>query len=587
MEEAILIGKAVNMNVYLLPKLSIPANVVIADENIVSIIGMSKLVVEKLEAALILDPTNFLTLYVLFLCCSKVYRFLLNHKQSGSPIEGYSLKMIDYSYKLLDHSSIEGHEKIKINCCYELACMFCEHLNHSAAHKYAKLAYEHCLRSADSADLSTYKNSYLKYRADFAKLPPLRFAVGDEVEFLHELETGSEWKPGRVVELYYWERGFATRFNAPYLLQLLGEKEGESPVYAWVKADSDRYVRKVGVRSIEDTRYQARLNSKVMELARVYCSKEFIESVYSTLAQDRRFVLMLRADWQVVFSETMLNLYRLLVMYRRPLVRTDTGYHIPLTEEVIAGIRAFFDPAHLSRDAADASAVGENGDSQRARADILTLFRGTLNQSLNFLLELTPHEILLLQSVKSFFEVLSWPDLVLSTDLLYRDSDFTVPVAVSEAISRVSTARDLISMHSEFTESGSLWGIPLSFGSDASRFTHYLAAWIGVHRCLENPDAGPACECPFVYFFVKFCLDHNLGVPKLALTMYDRMNMQLSKEFIRCANPTCGHNKLDQSTGEVKFKKCSRCKAVIYCSRECQVAHYPDHKRLCIAHSTR
>ena len=83
-----------------------------------------------------------------------------------------------------------------------------------------------------------------------------------------------------------------------------------------------------------------------------------------------------------------------------------------------------------------------------------------------------------------------------------------------------------------------------------------------------------------VYFFVKYCLDQGLEVPKLALALYDRMNMQLSRDFIRCANRTCELNKLDKSAGQVMFKLCSRCKTLIYCSRECQVAHYPEHKQL-------
>ena len=112
----------------------------------------------------------------------------------------------------------------------------------------------------------------------------------------------------------------------------------------------------------------------------------------------------------------------------------------------------------------------------------------------------------------------------------------------------------------------------------------YLYAWIALHDCLDNPSAGPACECPFVYFFVKFCLEHGFGVPKLALAAYDRMNMQLSREFIRCANPSCELNKLDKATGKVTFKKCSRCLAVIYCSRECQTSHYPEHKVNCREH---
>ena len=151
-------------------------------------------------------------------------------------------------------------------------------------------------------------------------------------------------------------------------------------------------------------------------------------------------------------------------------------------------------------------------------------------------------------------------------------SDFAVPPEMSQTISRASTFRDITNM---------LLGV-----KHVTKSVHYISAWIGLHGCLEHPNVGNACECPFVYFFVKRCLDQGWGVPKLALTVYDRMNMLLSREFIRCANPTCELNKLDKSTGKVKFKQCSRCKTGIYCSRECQVAHYPEHKRLCREHPT-
>ena len=111
--------------------------------------------------------------------------------------------------------------------------------------------------------------------------------------------------------------------------------------------------------------------------------------------------------------------------------------------------------------------------------------------------------------------------------------------------------------------------------------------WMEVCEFISYGDIGyTGEECPFVYLFVKYALDQGWGVPKLALALYDRMNMQLSREFIRCANPTCELNRLDKSSGQVKFKKCSRCMSVIYCSRECQVAHYPEHKRLCRKRAT-
>ena len=65
--------------------------------------------------------------------------------------------------------------------------------------------------------------------------------------------------------------------------------------HAWVLADLDRYIRKPGTRSIQDTRYQTRLEGKVEELARVFCSEEFMQDIYATLSQDRVFVKMLQS----------------------------------------------------------------------------------------------------------------------------------------------------------------------------------------------------------------------------------------------------------------------------------------------------
>ena len=316
---------------------------------------MNKLVIDKLESAQQLNPSNFYSLYLLFVACWRGQRFFARHRLSDSSIKFYNLKLYDYSYMLLGHQAVsDGYKAVETECYCELALVFTLFNNYPAALKYSKLAYELCLRSSDHTQLSKFKDSYLRCRKLFAELPPLRSAVGDEVEFLHEFETGSvgEWKRGRVLELYYREIGFAIPFSSPYRLQLIEDSADQPPVYAWVKADTDRYVRKIGVRSIEDTRYQVRLDAKVAELTRVYCSDDFIHDIYNTLAQDRGFVEMLQSVWHVELSEHMLLVYRMYVMYTERLVRTDFGYHIPTAEEVIAGIRAFFDPAHLSGDVA-------------------------------------------------------------------------------------------------------------------------------------------------------------------------------------------------------------------------------------------
>ena len=583
-EEAILIGEANTISIYLYPHVSLSKDVAIATDDITFTNEMIRVVAQNLEAALQLNPTNIYSLYLLYNNNSTGHRFLITHDICNPSVGSYNINMYSYSLKLLDSQAKPlGHEGFRSDCSNALASIFYVNHNYPSALKYAKLAYEWCLRSSDHSDAPDCKRVYLRSCAAFAELPPLRFAVDDEVEFLHELEAGSEWRLGNVVELYYRERDFDISFTAPYRLQLLDDTDSTDlpPVYAWVKADLDRYVRKVGVKSIEDTRYQAKLDSKVEELARVYCSKEFIHDIYHSLAQDQEFVEMLRSVWQVELSESVIHNYRLLVMYREPLVRTGSGYRVPSSEEVIAGIRAYFDPAHLSSDATP-SEVGEDRDLQRVRAEVIDSFRGFHLNSVDFAKVSTVQGRFLYSSFCCMLlEMLpvtrsrstakldpSWPTI----KLYNQQHDFTVPLSMSKAISKLSSVQELRSLLSDFNYYERLYAL--------------LLVWIAVHTCLENPSAGPACECPFVYFFVKYCLDQDMGVPKLALALYDRMNMQLSREFIRCANPTCKLNKLDKSTGQVKFKQCSRCRAVIYCSRECQTAHYPEHKPLCKEHST-
>ena len=251
-DEAILLGEVATIRTLISPHL-ISDDTSVPRENLLYINEMIKFAVGKLEAALLLNPLNLYSLYLLVILCADGHRFVIEHTLNRPCMDFYRLKTYDYALKILDHPvRSAGYESIRSGVCYDLAYIFSTYRNYPAALKYSKLAYEHSLRSSDHSDLSRCKDFYLQSRAAFAKLPPLRFALGDE--FLHELETGSEWKRGKVVELYYRERDFDINFNAPYRLQLLKKSADQPPVYAWVKADLDRYVRKVGVRSIEDTR---------------------------------------------------------------------------------------------------------------------------------------------------------------------------------------------------------------------------------------------------------------------------------------------------------------------------------------------
>lgn len=50
---------------------------------------------------------------------------------------------------------------------------------------------------------------------------------------------------------------------------------------------------------------------------------------------------------------------------------------------------------------------------------------------------------------------------------------------------------------------------------------------------------------------------------------------------IKCSRPTCGQRQ-GNASGGCKFKVCSRCQVAMYCSSECQVAHWKEgHKAEC------
>ena len=206
---------------------------------------MNPLIIFKLEASLQLNPVNFYALYLMFLSCQYGQCFFITNKSIQATeirtfsLEFYEPKLFDLSLRLLDHPTVSGrYEHVRGECNHQLACLFGLYLNHPAALRFAKRAYEHCLRSSDHAQLAIRKAVYLESLDAFAKLPPLRFALGDEVEFLHELETGSELKLGKIAELYYRERDFGITFNAPDRLQLLADSDSrdQPPVYAWVNA---------------------------------------------------------------------------------------------------------------------------------------------------------------------------------------------------------------------------------------------------------------------------------------------------------------------------------------------------------------
>ena len=80
----------------------------------------------------------------------------------------------------------------------------------------------------------------------------------------------------------------------------------------------------------------------------MYCSKEFIQAVYTSIKADAAFCARLEAG-DTPITLPLMYLYRMYIMYRKPFVRTDTGYRVPTLQEVVAEAQAFFDTAIAAR----------------------------------------------------------------------------------------------------------------------------------------------------------------------------------------------------------------------------------------------
>ncbi len=55
-----------------------------------------------------------------------------------------------------------------------------------------------------------------------------------------------------------------------------------------------------------------------------------------------------------------------------------------------------------------------------------------------------------------------------------------------------------------------------------------------------------------------------------------KQRMQL-KLLDKCSNPSCAQ----PSSSERELSECASCHTVRYCGRDCQLAHWPDHKAIC------
>ena len=223
-EEALLIGEAAYLNY----DAEIRSHNLGRDKSVTHTIQNKA--IDLFEQALLLNPSNIIAMFCTMHSCLRGLDYCREIDNNAKPAQ-YPIPSVQ---KLLQINSAERYHcrQSIYDCCLNLiekaydshgkslihihlnplgqptvpkleefysilGTVFHESGNQSAALKHAKLAYEISLCSGRSG-LDEYKSELGRMKKSFDEEPVLRFAVGEQVEFLHESEGGTEWRLGKL-----------------------------------------------------------------------------------------------------------------------------------------------------------------------------------------------------------------------------------------------------------------------------------------------------------------------------------------------------------------------------------------------------
>ena len=91
-------------------------------------------------------------------------------------------------------------------------------------------------------------------------------------------------------------------------------------------------------------------------------------------------------------------------------------------------------------------------------------------------------------------------------------------------------------------------------------------------------------KCSFLLTLAQTTLAQGLPLPEHVAYMYEQHKQHELKLQTKCGYNLCPTTTTTTSTNittQPKLQLCSRCLSIKYCSKECQTAHHPIHKKQC------